>query len=136
MEEEFSTVSAAQMWLIWRAERVRSWRRLRKALIPARVPQHYQIHSVSGILSCGVAAPKIPWVLTKMNRSTLGLQNQSLEAVRPRDSHFEQVPLVTLMFNQALEALALGGYGNVIGYLDTEASQISSNVEILLLHVR
>lgn len=71
-----------------------------------------------------------------MNRSTPGLQNQSLEEVRPRDSHFEQVPLVTLMFNQVLELLAPGGCWNVIGYLDSEAFQISSNVEILLLHVR
>ena len=40
------------------------------------------------------------------------------------------------MFNQALEAPVPGGNGNVIGYLDSEASQIPSNIEILLLHVR
>ena len=135
-EEEFSIVSAAQIWLVWKTERARSWKRLRKALIPARVPRRYWTQGGSGILSFRVSAPKIPWVLTKINRSTPGLQNQSPEVVRPSDSHFEQEPLVTLMFNQVLEPLVPGGYWNVIGYWYSEAFQISSNIEILLLHVR
>ena len=52
-------------------------------MLRERGPLRYRTHGGSGILSWGVAAPKIPWVLTKINRSTPGLQNQSPEAVRP-----------------------------------------------------
>lgn len=55
--------------------------------------------------------------------------------VRPSDGHFEQVPLFTLMCSQYW-GLMHRGYWNIIGWLDSETFQISSNVEILLLHVR